>query len=163
MIKNNKLGKIIMRIVSIFLVVILLFSCQNNTEVNPYANNLGVPPAVVAQLDTPNYTRIAWQDTVQDFGTIKQGESVTIKYAFTNTGDKPLFISEVQPSCGCTVTDYPRDIIMPGKGGELKATFNSFGVNGFMHKTIQVTTNTSNGIIHVLKLSGQVTDSSGRK
>jgi hypothetical protein len=153
----------ITRIISFLGVVILLFACQNNSAVNPYANNLDIPPAVVAALDTPNYTKIAWQDTVQDFGTIKQGESVIIKYPFKNTGDKPLFISEVQPSCGCTVTDYPKDIIMPGKGGELKATFSSFGVNGSMYKTIKVTTNTSNGIFHVLKFSGQVTDSSGRK
>lgn len=151
------------RVISIFGVVIFLSACQNNTEVNPYANNLNIAPAVVAQLDTPNYTKIAWQDSVQDFGTIKEGETVSIKYQFKNIGDKPLFISEVQPSCGCTVTDYPRDIIMPGKGGELKATFNSHGVHGFVHKSVQVTSNTSNGIFHVLKFTGQVTDSSGSK
>jgi hypothetical protein len=153
----------IRRFVSFFGVVIILFACQDNKEVNPYVNDLNIPPAVVAQLDTPNYTKIAWQDSVQDFGTIRQGESVTITYEFKNTGDKPLFISEVRPSCGCTVTDYPHEIIMPGKGGELNATFNSFGVYGLMHKTIQVTSNTSNGNTHVLKFSGQVADSSGRK
>ena len=153
----------ITRIISFFGVIIFLCACQNSSKVNPYANDLNIPPAVVAQLDTPNYTKIAWQDSVQDFGTIKEGESVAIKYQFKNTGDKPLFISEVQPSCGCTVTEYPREIIMPGKEGELKATFNSHDVHGFVHKSIQVTSNTSNGIFHVLKFSGQVTDSSGQK
>ena len=149
--------------ISFFGVGMILLACQDNKEKNPYSNNLNIPPAVVAQLDTPNYTKIAWLDSVQDFGTIKDGESVTIRYEFKNTGNKPLFISDVKPSCGCMVTDYPRDIIMPGKSGELKATFKSFGVHGMMHKTILVTTNTSNSIFHELKFSGLVTDSSGRK
>jgi len=134
------------RTVLFFGAVVILIACQDNKGVNPYANDMNIPPAVVAQLDTPNYTKIAWQDSVQDFGTIKDGESVTLRFEFKNTGNKPLFISDVKPSCGCMETDHPRDIIMPGKGGELKATFRSFVVREMMQKTIVLTTNTTDSI-----------------
>lgn len=150
------------RLVSWAFAVICLSACQNSKN-NPYANDLNIPPAVVAQLDTPNYSTIAWLDTVQDFGTIKEGESVSIKYRFNNSGEKPLFISEVKPSCGCTVTDYPKNIIFPGKGGELTATFNSHDMHGFVQKSIWVVSNTSNGVAHLLKFSGHVSDSSDSK
>ena len=150
------------RLVSWAFAIICLLACQNN-EINPYKNKFNIPPAVVAQLDTPNYSTIAWLDTVQNFGTIKEGESVPIKYRFKNSGEKPLFISEVRPSCGCTVTDYPKNIIFPEKGGELTATFNSHDMHGFVQKSVWVVSNTSNGVAQLLKFSGQVSDSSDSK
>jgi hypothetical protein len=44
---------------------------------------------------------------------------------FTNTGSTPLVISNVRGSCGCTVTDYTKEPIAPGKTGNVKATFNA--------------------------------------
>jgi Protein of unknown function (DUF1573) len=138
-------------------VAFVLTSCHNT--VNKYENTLGIKPAVVAQIDTANYTTILWADTVKNFGTVKEGDIVLIKFSFKNTGDKALFITDVQPSCGCVVSDYPKDAILPGKGGDLKATFNSKYHPGYTHKTILVTSNTSNKINHMLYFYGEVRDS----
>jgi hypothetical protein len=128
-------------------------------SIKTYENDLGIQPSVIAQIDSANYTTIAWYDTSQNFGSIREGDSVFMKFKFKNTGTKALFLTSVQPSCGCTVADYPRQAITPGGGGVLTATFNSRYHPGYIHKTITVTSNTSNGINHLLSFKGQVNDS----
>ncbi|MBR5081537.1 MAG: DUF1573 domain-containing protein [Bacteroidales bacterium] len=77
-----------------------------------------------------------------DFGTLLQGEVVTYSFHFTNTGNMPLIISEVGSSCGCTVGDYPREPIAPGKTGDIKVTYNSSGHHGFQSRFLTVMSNT---------------------
>ncbi|MGI8950608.1 MAG: DUF1573 domain-containing protein [Chitinophagaceae bacterium] len=141
-----------------FIISILLTSCFSNND--PYSNNLGIKSSIVAQLDTANYTTIFWEDSVKNFGIIKSRDSILIKFNFKNTGSKPLFISEVRPSCGCTVVSYPQDLIQPGKTKTLTATFNTFSYHsGYVRKTINVVSNTKNNTHHYLIFYGEIKDS----
>ena len=78
-----------------------------------------------------------------DFGSLLQGEVVSYSFHFTNTGNMPLIISEVGSSCGCTVGDYPRKPIEPGKTGDIKVTYNSSGHHGFQSRFLTVMSNTN--------------------
>src|SRR3954468_24057485 len=98
-------------------------ACKSNT--NPYANDLNIDPLVLAEMDTAHYTSIHWQDSVYNFGTIAGGDSVLAKYSFTNAGNTPLFIFNTRTTCGCTVTDFPKEPIMPGESGVVSVTFKS--------------------------------------
>lgn len=131
-------------------------SCHHKPDHEPYANNLHLQPAYLASVDTPNYTLIAWRDTVQDFGTIREGDSVQLKFVFKNVGNKPLLLNNARTSCGCTVTAFPQRAILPGEEDELVATFRSEGKGGEVHKSIIVSSNTKNGYAHVLTFSGHV-------
>jgi hypothetical protein len=141
------------------LVIAGFFNSGCHNTVNTYENNLGIDPGVLAQIDTANYTKIEWEDTVKNFGIVKEEDSVFIKFRFKNTGDKALFLTKVQPSCGCTVANYSRQAILPGKGGEVTAIFDSRDHPGLIHKTITVTTNTSNGTNRLLSFTGEVRNS----
>lgn len=90
-----------------------------------------------------------------DFGTLLQGEVVTYSFHFTNTGNMPLIISEVGSSCGCTVGDYPREPIAPGKTGDIKVTYNSAGHHGFQSRFLTVMSNT-NPAKTTLRIKGMV-------
>ncbi len=90
-----------------------------------------------------------------DFGTLLQGEVVTYSFHFTNTGNVPLIISDVGSSCGCTVGDYPREPIAPGKTGSIKVTYNSAGHHGFQSRYLTVMTNT-NPAKTTLRIKGKV-------
>ncbi len=72
-------------------------------------------------------TTIDFAETTYDFGTVTDGDKVTYNYKFTNTGKEPLIISNAKGSCGCTVPDWPRDPIAPGKSSEIKVVFDSKG------------------------------------
>jgi len=76
------------------------------------------------------------QETV-DFGVAKLNEPATVTFHFKNTGKKPVIIKAAQPSCGCTTPDWTKEPILPGKEGEIKATYNSAAL-GKTHKTVFV-------------------------
>ncbi len=85
--------------------------------------------------------KFSWEKTTHDFGKIEKKKPVTAVFEFTNDGEKTLVISKVKGSCGCTVTDYSKTSIAPGKTGFVKATYNAAAVGAFM-KTVTVTANT---------------------
>lgn len=77
----------------------------------------------------------------KNFGTINEGEQVEITYKFTNTGGSDLVISQCQAGCGCTIPEWPKDPIKPGKSGVIKAKFDSNGRAGHNEKHVTVFTN----------------------
>jgi Protein of unknown function (DUF1573) len=92
--------------------------------------------------DSARYTSIQWLDSVKDFGTIAEGQKVEVAFRFRNIGATPLVITQVRPSCGCTIADQPLEPIAPGAEGHISATFNSQGHPGVNRKTLFVTANT---------------------
>ena len=99
---------------------------------------------------------ISYQETEFDFGAIKEGETVTHVFNFTNTGKEPLIISNAKGSCGCTVPSWPREPIPPGGKGDIKVEFNSKGKTGLQTKKVTITANTE-PTQTFLTISGNVT------
>ena len=148
------------KLISYFIIfAFFLSACYNTTNTNK--NDLGIKTSEIAQMDTANYTTIEWEDTVRNLGTIKEGDSVYVKFKFKNNGDKALFITAAHSTCGCAIVNYPEEAILPGENGEVTATFKNKYHPGFIHQTIMVTANTLNNINHILSFQGQVVDTSG--
>ena len=59
-----------------------------------------------------------------DFGKIPQGKPVTTDFVFTNIGEEPLILTEVKPTCGCTIADYTKTPVKKGieSGEAISAT-----------------------------------------
>ncbi|MEO6905812.1 MAG: DUF1573 domain-containing protein [Ginsengibacter sp.] len=72
-----------------------------------------------------------------DFGKVKQNVPPTATIIVTNIGTEPLIIDQATPSCGCTVSDYTKSPIAPGKTGTITATYNAAAV-GPINKTLTV-------------------------
>ena len=107
-------------------------SCHSDTK--------GTSAAIT---DSTRFTSIQWLDSAyRDFGHIPEGQKLDVSFRFKNTGSLPLVIARVQPSCGCTVAEQPKDPIAPGAEGQIRATFNSQGRPGVNHKTLFVSSNT---------------------
>lgn len=88
---------------------------------------------------------ISWEKKSHDFGDISQGDKVEHTFYFTNTGNEPLLITNVQVSCGCTTPKgWPRDPIPPGGKGELTISFNSAGKLGKQNKPVTIISNAVN-------------------
>lgn len=88
-------------------------------------------------------TTIQWIDSARNFGNINEGQKLAISFRFKNSGSKPLVITSVKPTCGCTVADYPKEPIAPGKEGEITGEFDSNGREGLQRKHLTVKSNTS--------------------
>lgn len=102
---------------------------------------LGTVISVNAQFQYPNFK---WESTEHDFGEIQHLDPVVYEFEFSNKGQAPLVISEVEGSCGCTVTEYTKDPVMPGKKGKVKATFDAAAMGKF-RKSIKVVANVEGG------------------
>jgi hypothetical protein len=89
-----------------------------------------------------------------DYGTIDKGSDGNCVFTFTNKGQKPLVLSNVRASCGCTVPQWPREPIAPGEKGEIKVKYNT-NIVGTFNKSITVNSNAANSIVR-LRVKGQV-------
>jgi hypothetical protein len=97
------------------------------------------PPLTAEQLASA--PKLKFDDPVYDFGSIKQGESVTTDFVFTNTGKSELNIRQTRASCGCTVSEPEKSTLAPGESSIIKVTFNSAGRRGIQQKSISVFSN----------------------
>jgi hypothetical protein len=85
------------------------------------------------------------------FGTLKTTAGVVSHdFVFSNTGKIPLIINEVKASCGCTVPEWPREPVLPGKKGIIKVTFDPEKQSGSFTKTIQVSSNADVPLVTLL-------------
>ncbi len=139
----------------ILLLSATLFSCVNNDKKADAKHDLLVKKAII---DSSNFTTIKWLDTVLSFGTIKQGEKVTLKFKCVNTGTKPLVLTNVRAGCGCTVADYSKVAILPNKEGWVTANFDSKRFCGEVQKNLIATSNTTNDGERNLKFTGTITN-----
>jgi hypothetical protein len=86
--------------------------------------------------------KIAFESDMHDFGQLMAGENISYSFKFTNTGNADLVITGCDASCGCTVPDYPKGRIAPGKTGYITVSFKSQGMSGQQVKEIDVYSNT---------------------
>ncbi|MGB8169904.1 MAG: DUF1573 domain-containing protein, partial [Chthoniobacteraceae bacterium] len=83
---------------------------------------------------------LAWENPLQEFHRAPEDNEVIAKFAFKNTGAKPVEITRVASSCGCTTTRLEKRKIGPGESGAIEAKFTFGGRRGEQHKTISVST-----------------------
>ena len=97
---------------------------------------------------------ITFDYLIYDYGTIYEGDPGECEFTFKNTGKEPLVLSNVTSSCGCTVPDWPKDPIMPGKSSTIKVKYrtNPGGIN----KTITVISNAGENPSVQLRITGTV-------
>ena len=83
---------------------------------------------------------VNWKSDMIEVGDIPQNVPKPIEFQFKNTGKSDIVITNVKPTCGCTVADYTKTPIKPGEIGKVTATYNAANKGAFT-KTITVTTN----------------------
>ncbi len=99
---------------------------------------------------------VSFEKLHHDYGQINEEKGpADYKFVFTNTGDKPLLIKNVKPSCGCTTSDYTKQPVPPGQKGFVTARYEPKNRPGRFNKSISVYTNSDNQKT-LLRISGEV-------
>lgn len=99
---------------------------------------------------------IQFETLVHDYGTIVKGADGSCEFVFKNAGKSPLILNNVTASCGCTVPEWTREPVQPGKTGVIKVKYNTMIVSGF-NKAITVMSNAKNSPV-ILSIKGVVTE-----
>jgi hypothetical protein len=92
-------------------------------------------PASTDQNWTPT---IEFENETHDYGTIKKGANGVFEFKFKNTGKEPFVISNAAGSCGCTVPEWPKEPIAPGKSSVIKVSYDTERV-GAINKNVVLT------------------------
>lgn len=90
------------------------------------------------------FPKIAFNETVHDFGDVKKGSRNEVEFEITNEGTVDLVIINASATCGCTVPEKPEEPIKPGESAKMKVAFSASGV-GLQSKNVTLTTNTEAG------------------
>lgn len=85
---------------------------------------------------------------------IKYHDKRNVVFKITNTGESPLLIKNVLPSCGCTNVTWDKNPIKAGTTTEIAVVFKPNSLGRFI-KSIDVYCNTPQQL-HQLKLLGEV-------
>jgi hypothetical protein len=101
-----------------------------------------------------NDASIDFTNKQHDFGTLPFKKEASYSFEFINPGKTPLLISDVKTSCGCTVPEWPKEPILPGKKELIKINYDA-GFPGVFHKTISVIYNGTGSPIE-LEIKGEV-------
>ena len=155
----NKSVQLVHKIVNTFVIGVLiclfgvLVGCQGNSqekkieEIRPQEgisvrDIIRNPVSANETLDTTNLAKITFDQTSIDFGEVKEGDVVKRTFNFTNTGKIPLLITAAKSTCGCTVPDWPKEAIAPGKSGKIDVKFNTDDKPNYQSKPISIFANT---------------------
>ncbi|MGH7936805.1 MAG: DUF1573 domain-containing protein, partial [Chthoniobacterales bacterium] len=118
--------------------------------------NLFLVASVMLSLAAPLRASLVWENPVVDLHPPVSAETAVAHFKYKNTGDKPVKITVVRPSCGCTTAQPPADAIAPGAGGEIDATFHIGDRSGPQTKTVRVLTDTPDDQGVILTLHADV-------
>ncbi|MFD2966009.1 DUF1573 domain-containing protein [Sphingobacterium bambusae] len=95
-----------------------------------------------------------FEKETHDYGNIPQNKPATYDFKFSNAGDAPIIISEVKPSCGCSVAEFTKTPIKPGEAGTITVTYNA-AAKGPFTKQFTVKSNTKTPV-KTLTVKGSV-------
>ena len=98
--------------------------------------------------------RATFDKKVHEFGVVLWKHPATATFTIKNDGDKPLVISNVTTSCGCTVADWTKTPIAPGATGTVSSTFDAKAL-GHFYKDIGVYCNAADRPIYLM-IQGEV-------
>lgn len=98
--------------------------------------NAQTSPAAAQPANGPQF-KFDGGDTY-DFGVVKRGPVASHKFEFTNTGTRPINITDVTPSCGCTNVDWTKSPVNPGQKGYISLSLKTDEQNGVFNKEVYI-------------------------
>lgn len=105
-------------------------------------------------INTKSKSEINFDTTEINFGIVKSDSCVCHTFYFTNKGDIPLILYNVETSCGCIAASWPRTPVRGGEKDSISISFKSIS-HGYFCKSIKISSNSDPEVI-TLHVSGKV-------
>ena len=127
--------------VTCFLAFTLFASAQTSVTKVSKKNKTATTKSVATEAKITNPSEsLTLRETEFDFGKIPQGKPVTHIFEFTNTGNTPLALDNVQASCGCTTPVWNKDTVAVGQTAVINIGYNAANEGPFT-KPVTITYN----------------------
>ncbi|HLP94026.1 MAG TPA: DUF1573 domain-containing protein [Saprospiraceae bacterium] len=103
--------------------------------------NSGVNAQTLKAVDnSQNAGKVEWLDRQITTGNVPFGTPVTREFRFKNISSENLLILQVKSSCHCTVAEWDRNPVEPGKTGVIKISYDA-QKDGDFYRIVSVITN----------------------
>jgi hypothetical protein len=112
------------------------------------------PP--MSRKDSLMAPRAKYDKTHHNWGTIMQGEMMTVNFMITNVGKSDLEIKQTKASCGCTASNPLKTLLKKGETTRIEVRYDSKGKSGHENKAVYVFTNDPFNPVVVLTIAGEV-------
>jgi len=94
--------------------------------------------------------RMQWSTTEIDLGLVAAGESRELTYELSNAGRSPLIVTQVLPSCGCTVAEaWDPSPLAPGETTRIVLRFDAGETTRTLSESATVVTNAIPGSVEL--------------
>lgn len=127
-------------IIALLTVSFFFISCENNQKNQLSSTEKAIPVALRPTAE--KQPKLSFKISKVYFGNIYEGDTLRYTYHFTNSGNLPLKIINVNASCGCTTPEWSKELVQPGEKGFVKIKFDSQGRTGLNSKTVTIYANT---------------------
>ena len=97
---------------------------------------------------------IWFDEYIHDYGEIPEDSDGSWTFTFSNIGEEAFVINRVRSTCGCTVPEWPREPVEPGKTGAIKVVYNTAQTGTFL-KSLFVYSTAANSPVK-LQVKGKV-------
>jgi hypothetical protein len=134
-----------MKKLTFLICVVVLFSCGSGSQ------TLDIDPSIAKNNFSAleNFDKLSggadilFNEYEFQFPDMEKGDVLEHTFYFVNNGDKPLILTNVKGSCGCTNVEYPDQPILPGEKGAILAEINTEGKkpNKIFRVAVQVQSN----------------------
>ncbi|MDR1859770.1 MAG: DUF1573 domain-containing protein [Bacteroidales bacterium] len=91
-------------------------------------------------------------ENTYDFGTIREGVSVSHNFVLKNGGQRELIIRNIKTACDCTRATPQKMVIAPGESIPVTVSFDSTGKHGRQSRTISIITNDPKNAASILTI-----------
>ena len=115
-----------------------MMSLASAQQAPPAATAASAPGAAAAAAAAA--PKLVPVEAIQDVGKVAKGEKVKVDFELRNDGPVELVISDVHPTCGCTVASFDSRIA-PGGVGKIHAEIDTVDFSGPIAKTLTVLSN----------------------
>ena len=85
--------------------------------------------------------KFKFTNETHDFGKVKKGPVASHTFEFTNTGNQPLIVMDVTPSCSCTNVDWDKQPVLPGQKGHITLGVKTSELTGVFNKGVYIRSN----------------------
>ncbi|MCR8560375.1 DUF1573 domain-containing protein [Mucilaginibacter sp. BJC16-A38] len=109
----------------------------------------------VTTTDPSTLGAFKFDDDEYDFGKIKDGDTVSHTFKYTNIGKAPLIIYDISTGCGCTVARWTNTPVLPGKTGVIVVRFSKHHDAGIHTKLAVIKANIKE-VYYALKIMALV-------
>jgi len=97
---------------------------------------------------------MTFETTEHDFGSIAYDGDGSYVFKYTNTGNQPLIILDVESTCGCTTPVYTKEPLKPGATGLITVEYDT-SREGKFDKSVIITSTAKNSPV-TLNITGEV-------